>query len=143
MSGRGKKSAKSTTAAKPAASSQKSKSDRAGLQFPVGRVHRFLRRGQYAQRIGVGAAVYLSAVLEYLTAEVLELAGAAASDNKKLRIGPRHLQLAVRGDEELNQLFAGVTIAEGGVPPNILPQLLQKKTGLPKAVAEDVQSQEF
>eukprot|EP00057_Strongylocentrotus_purpuratus_P028683 XP_011683157.1 PREDICTED: late histone H2A.2.2-like [Strongylocentrotus purpuratus] len=111
-----------------AKSKAKSRSSRAGLQFPVGRVHRFLRKGNYAGRVGAGAPVYLSAVLEYLTAEILELAGNAARDNKKSRIIPRHLQLAVRNDEELNKLLGGVTIAQGGVLPNIQAVLLPKKT---------------
>merc|ERR1711913_178793 len=60
----------------------KSRSSRAGLQFPVGRIHRLLRKGNYASRVGAGAPVYLAAVTEYLAAEVLELAGNAARDNK-------------------------------------------------------------
>merc|ERR1712169_157894 len=83
------------------------RSAKAGLQFPVGRVHRHLRQGRYAARVGAGAPVYLAAVLEYLAAEIL--------------------QLAVRNDEELNKLLGGVTIASGGVIPNIHSVLLPKK----------------
>ncbi|CAF2335311.1 unnamed protein product [Brassica napus] len=90
-----------------------SKSIKAGLQFPVGRITRFLKKGRYAQRLGGGAPVYMAAVLEYLAAEVLELAGNAARDNKKSRIIPRHLLLAIRNDEELGKLLSGVTIAHG------------------------------
>lgn len=68
-----------------AKSKSKSRSSRAGLQFPVGRIHRLLRKGNYAERVGAGAPVYLAAVMEYLAAEVLELAGNAARDNKKSR----------------------------------------------------------
>ncbi|GFR05352.1 histone H2A [Trichonephila clavata] len=70
----------------------KTRFSRTGLQFPVGRIHRLLRKGNYAERVGAGAPVYLAAVLEYLAAEVLELEGNAARDNKKTRIIPRHLQ---------------------------------------------------
>jgi hypothetical protein len=89
--------------------------------------------------------VYLAAVLEYLAAEILELAGNAARDNKKHRIVPRHLQLAVRyvptlnftgfhsfpprNDEELSKLLGDVVISQGGVVPHIDPALLPTKTG--------------
>jgi histone H2A len=116
MSGRGK--------GKGAAKKAVTKSSKAGLQFPVGRISRFLKRGKYAERVGAGAPVYLAAVLEYLTAEVLELAGNAARDNKKTRIIPRHIQLAIRNDEELSKLLGEVTIAAGGVLPNIHTSLL-------------------
>ena len=106
-----------------------SRSAKAGLQFPVGRIGRFLKKGKYAARVGGGAPVYLAAILEYLTAEILELAGNAARDNKKTRIVPRHIQLAVRNDEELNKLFGHVTIAQGGVLPNIHSVLIPKSSG--------------
>ncbi|EPS64904.1 hypothetical protein M569_09875, partial [Genlisea aurea] len=109
-----------------------SRSVRAGLQFPVGRIGRYLKKGRYAQRVGSGAPIYLAAVLEYLAAEVLELSGNAARDNKKNRIIPRHVLLAVRNDEELGKLLAGVTIAHGGVLPNINPVLLPKKSASDK-----------
>ncbi|KAK7871434.1 hypothetical protein R5R35_010820 [Gryllus longicercus] len=108
----------------PMKGKSRSRSNRAGLLFPVGRVHRFLRKGHYADRIGNGAPVYLAAVLEYLAAEVMELAGNAARDNKKTRISPRHLQLAIRNDEELSKLLPAVTLAQGGVLPHIQAELL-------------------
>jgi histone H2A len=103
-----------------------------------------LKQGRYAQRVGAGAPVYLSAVLEYLCAEILELAGNAARDNKKARIVPRHIQLAVRNDEELNKLLGDVTIAAGGVLPNIHAVLLPKSTGTSKgAKASASESQDY
>ena len=104
-----------------------SSSTKAGLQFPVGRIGRYLRQGKFATRMGAGAPVYLAAVLEYLCAEILELAGNAARDNKKSRIIPRHITLAIKNDEELNRLLGNVTIASGGVLPNIHSVLMPKK----------------
>ncbi len=104
----------------------KGKSGRAGLQFPVGRIGRFLKKGRFAKRVGGGAPVYLAAVLEYLVAETLELAGNAARDTKRMRIIPRAIQLAIRNDEELSKFLGGVTIASGGVLPNIHSALLPK-----------------
>ncbi|XP_070595323.1 core histone macro-H2A.1 isoform X5 [Erythrolamprus reginae] len=110
-------------------STKTSRSAKAGVIFPVGRMLRYIKKGHPKYRIGVGAPVYMAAVLEYLTAEILELAGNAARDNKKGRVSPRHILLAVANDEELNQLLKGVTIASGGVLPNIHPELLAKKRG--------------
>merc|ERR1712057_60295 len=98
------------------------------MGFPVGRINRYLKQGKYATRLGAGAPVYLAAVLEYLAAEILELAGNAAKDNKKSRVVPRHILLAIRNDEELNRLMASTTIADGGVLPNINPMLLPSKS---------------
>ncbi|CAI0435610.1 unnamed protein product [Linum tenue] len=115
MAGRGKavgsiKDKKSTT-----------RSTKAGLQFTVSRVARFWKTGKYAKRVGAEAPVYLAAVLEYLAAENV------ARDNMKTRVVPRHVQLAVRNDEELSKLLGSVTIANGGVMPNIHNMLLPKR----------------
>ena len=122
MGGKGKGGRGKSSGSRPV-----SRSSKAGLQFPVGRIARFMKQGRYAERVGAGAPVYLAAVLEYLAAEVLELAGNAAKDNKKTRIVPRHIQLAIRNDEELNKLMANTTIASGGVLPNIHVFLLPRK----------------
>ncbi len=122
MAGKGKGGRGKTTGSGKSVS----RSAKAGIQFPVGRVSRYLKKGKYSERVGSGAPVYIAAVLEYLAAEVLELAGNAAKDNKKTRIIPRHIQLAVRNDEELNKLMRNSTIACGGVLPNINSALLPK-----------------
>ncbi|GMH60425.1 hypothetical protein TrLO_g3820 [Triparma laevis f. longispina] len=70
----------------------------------------------YCKRIGMGAGVYVASVLEYLCAEPPPH-------------HPRHITLAIKNDEELNKLIGGVTIASGGVLPNIHAVLLPKKSG--------------
>ncbi|XP_068415329.1 histone H2A type 1-A-like [Eschrichtius robustus] len=108
MCGRGERSGK-------ARGEGESGSSGASLQFPVGHIHRLLRSGNYAERIGVGSPAYLAAVWESLTVHILESAGNACRDNKGTCISPDHLQLAVRNNEELNNLLGGVAIAQGGV----------------------------
>lgn len=122
----------SATTSNQISTKPKSRSLRAGLQFPVGRVHPHLHRGRCTEHMGTDAPIYMAAVLEYLNAEMLELAGNTARDKKKTRINPRHLQLDIHGDEELSKLLGDVAIPQGGVLPNIQPELLPKKTSMPR-----------
>ena len=93
-------------------------STRAGLIFPVGRCSRKIRQGRFAKRVSVGAGCFMAGVLEYLTMEILDLAGQCAAEAKKKQIKPRHMQLAIRNDEELNKLMCETQISQGGVIPN-------------------------
>eukprot|EP00796_Vickermania_ingenoplastis_P011232 gene11232-7803_t len=122
--GKGKRGGK--TGGKAGKRERMSRAARAQLNFPVGRIHSRLKECLFRkQRCGASAAIYTAAVLEYLLSEVLELASSAAKAQKTERIKPRHLLLAIRGDEDLNQLVKA-TISQGGVLPN-LHSALQKK----------------
>mmetsp|Transcript_11145 Transcript_11145/g.24594 ORF Transcript_11145/g.24594 Transcript_11145/m.24594 type:complete len:270 (-) Transcript_11145:432-1241(-) len=115
------------TAVKLNSDGPRSRSARAGIQFPVGSVHRMLKSYILShKRVGYSASVYVAAVMEYLSAEVLELAGNVAKEMHAKRITPRHLVLAIRNDEELDP-FIKATIANGGVKPHIHEQLETKK----------------
>ena len=125
------------SAKRAAATKAKSRSAKAGLIFPVGRIGTLLRRGQYARRVGASAAVYLAAVLEYLTAELAELSikAAAKQKHKCKRINPRVLTLAVRHDDDLGSLLQNVTLSRGGVLPSVNKALAKKQKGSKKSTA--------
>lgn len=115
--------------AKFSASSSKQKPQkRAGLIFSIARVARLIRHyvGQKI-RLAANASIYATAVIEYLAAEVLELSGNAARDNKRKRVIPRHILLALSADDELNALIGGAHIARGGVHPYVHKALVPAK----------------
>jgi len=95
------------------------KSSHAGLQFSVGRIDTQIRNKCGNCRVSADTAVYLAAVLEYLTAEILELAGNAARDNKRTRITARHIFLAIANDEELDVIFKDRVVIAGGILPDM------------------------
>lgn len=102
-----------------------SKSKRAGTILPIGRVIKYLKRTNDSKRISDKSGIYLTAVLEYLVSEVLDLGGLKCREYKHHRISPRHIQLAVNEDQELKQLFDQVIIPHAGVTPFIHPELYQ------------------
>ena len=105
--------AKGKTSAK-----QTSRSSKAGLCFPVGRLARMLKQGRYSERVGIGAPVYLAAVLEYLVAEILEVSVMVVKQHKKSRIIPRYIYLGLKEDDEFNKLFSHSIITQSGVKPS-------------------------
>jgi histone H2A len=57
----------------------------------------------------------MSAVLEYLTAEIVEMAGNVAKDNKKRRILPVHIRNSLRADPDFTKFIGKDTLLhEGG-----------------------------
>jgi len=104
-----------------------SRSVKAGVNFPVGRLQRYIKKGLYARRVGGTAAVYMAAALEYVVAEIVEAAADVADEQKKISLTPRHIQLAIRKDDELAQLFANCSVNMGGVVPGVNAALLQGK----------------
>jgi histone H2A len=118
--------AKGKAKGKATGNKQVSRSAKAGLSFPVGRIARMLKNGRYSERVGMGAPIYLAAVLEYLVAEILEVSVMVVRQNKKNRIIPRYIFLGLKEDEEFNKLFAHTIITSS--PSNhphcrILPPL--------------------
>ena len=104
-------------------------STRADLLFPIPRVTKLMRRDRLAPRVGRRPAVVMTAVMEYIASEILELAGNVCQEAGKKRLGPRHVMLAIANDEELSKVVSGAIFHESGVAPNVEPALLPQKKG--------------
>jgi histone H2A len=103
----------------------------AGLQLSVPRISKIMRQVSFADNLGKPAAIYMTAVIEYLLAEILELAGNAARDNNKSRISSKFIFMAIVHDEELSKLSCGILMG-GGVIPNTVQQIVPSKPEKPK-----------
>jgi histone H2A len=110
----------------------RTKTSKAGLFFNVDRILRRLKKSNNGRRVQSTSAVLLAGVLEYMTAELLELAGNIAHQHKYQKIKPRHIYLAVETDLELEKFLQGVTMSETGVVPHIHTNLLKTKANIVK-----------
>ena len=99
---------------------------RAGMNFSVSRVDHLTRVHCPELKISEKAMVYLTAVLEYMCAEIMELSGNVARGFKKQRVTPHHISYAIQQDEEISALFDTVTL-NGSVLPNIPFRILHHK----------------
>ena len=130
---------KTSTDMKMGCKKKRSMARLSGLVFPPARANRLLKVYTKKSRIGKTSGVYVAAVLEYLTAEVVEMAGNCCKEFKKKLITPRHLTLAIRSDDELNTFLGkDVTIPGGGVLPQIHKKLLCKKSISKKSTTKNV-----
>ena len=118
----GKRKSGAGTRSKPV-----SNNTRAGTIFPVGRCNRYLKQGRYAERVGGSAGVFMASVLEYITAELCELAGNVCEEQGKKQIMPRHINFGIMHDEELAKLFATTQISQGGQKVHIEEALMPQK----------------
>ena len=113
----------------------KSKSAKAGLVFPVSRVNRHLRDAKNMKRVGAGAPIYLAAILEYITAEVLEISGnATAKDNRK-RITPQDVMRCIRNDPELHRASLGAVFSVSDCVKEVT-----KAVTIPKELADKIKN---
>eukprot|EP00092_Neocalanus_flemingeri_P085927 GFUD01108198.1.p1 GENE.GFUD01108198.1~~GFUD01108198.1.p1 ORF type:complete len:158 (+),score=47.06 GFUD01108198.1:55-528(+) len=123
-----------TPALVPAENSNKVKSKSAnmtnkntGLVFNCYSLRRRMKASRVGKFIRPASVVYLGAVIEYLLAEVLELAGNCARDNKRKIIKPRHVMMAVEMDDELKPLFSDVIMPGSGVVPGVHTCLMGRR----------------
>ncbi|XP_070496614.1 histone H2A-like [Chironomus tepperi] len=103
----------------------------AGLLLPPNIFHKKLISGKYAKKVAKEAAVAMAGVLEYLVSEVLEISKECADINQKKRIQPRHIMLAIKSDQDFNELLKDVTFPSTGVVPFIQDCLLPSRSPSP------------
>lgn len=90
-----------------------------GTIYPVPLIKRKLRRN--TRKAGI---VYMTAVIEYIIAEVMEGATHVCISQKKRGLTRRHIKLSISGDAELNAFFSHCDFAASGVLPHVNRSLL-------------------
>lgn len=124
-----------TDGSKDAKKSAVSKSSRAGLTLSIARLNKRMKSTGGLPRVGATAPVYLTAVLEYIAAEIMNLAAHECQKTKRKRITPEDLSLAIRADQQLNALCSNVAIYSGDKIKNISRALVPKHRQPGKAAA--------
>ena len=107
-----------------------SRQEKAGIIFPPAQTEKFLRNFGYSKvMVTSHAPVFMAGALEYITGVILESASVSARQSKRVRITIRDLEIGVRNDSKLNDLFLQnkISLLGGGVVPFIHSSLMTKK----------------
>ena len=133
-----KTTAKSKSGKKMKAAKQ-SGSDKAGILFPVGRVNRLLKEGRHAERISNTAGAFMAGSLQYIANEMFEVSSVLCKEQKMKIIQPRHLNMALKSDDEFAKLLKCVQISNGGQRVFIHDALKKRGKGMkfPGAIGDD------
>lgn len=107
---------------------QSSSAKKAGIFFDPRKTQKNLQKHIIGKKVSKGAGVYLASTMEYLVTEIVEMSKEESLIDKKGRITPRHIQMAIWKDSDFNELLSKVTIPEAGVLPRIHKQLLSKNS---------------
>jgi len=102
-------------------------SAKANLKLPVGRIMAITKRGRYAKNVSKLYGITVTAILEFITVELLYSAMDQAKQRGRQRVTPRDIMLAIKDDNEFSHLLKDVHIADAGVPPKIHEILMPRK----------------
>lgn len=86
------------------------KSFKAGLIFPVGRIARYLKEGQYSKKITDKCVIYFTAILEFIISQVINSSVKVTKKNNKRVIKPKYIQIAISNDVDLSVLLNNIMI---------------------------------
>jgi histone H2A len=115
----------------------KSRNEKAGLTIPISRVAGIMKREGGTKRVGGSAPVYMSAVAEYVAAELLAVAGNNTIKHKRKRITPEDIAVAIRSDRELNLVCGNVAFAVDGVVKGVVKTITPGAAKPSKPAAEE------
>lgn len=83
---------------------------RAGLTFPTDLIRTTLSNSNPNWKIHLDAVLYITAAIEYLCAEIVEVSGTAAASSS--RIEPRHVVDEKNKSPELQKMFPNVALSD-------------------------------
>ena len=129
-----KKKSSSKHSETPMQKKKRSKSERAGILFPVSKIGRSLKKDGRVKRVGAASSVCLATVLEYVTAELLDLATRKCKKGGRKRVAPQDIVSAIRSDPELHRLLSGHVLAAGETVKKVASQLALTTSAAPVEV---------